>query len=222
MGACVSERESEEKREAATEEVTNRILTLPNVITTIRLIMAPIALWQLVEGNDILATVLFAITAATDFLDGQIARRTHSVSRLGQLLDPIVDRVLMICGVVGLLVVGRLPFWIVIVVLVRDIFLLIGGTYLMKSHKIRVAVIYAGKFATTFLFIGCAGLMLNMPLIPGLGWVDVSWLPGFNGEWCSWGIWSIYIGLCLAVYTTIYYVVQGYKELRKATVGDNA
>lgn len=199
------------------EEVTDRIFTVANAITFVRLCMAPVALVVLLSGQDIAATVIFALTAATDFLDGQIARRTHTVSKLGQLLDPAVDRLLMICAVVGLLVIGRLPLWIVIVVLLRDGLMLIGGGWLLKRHGIRVPVVYAGKFATTFLFIGLAGLMLNMPQVPGLGWCEFSWLPGFNFVSTSWGIWSIYIGLCLALGTTIYYVVKAYILLKEKT-----
>ena len=195
--------------------VSDRILTLANVITSIRLCLAPIALGYLLFGNDIVATVLFSVTAATDFLDGQIARRTNTVTKLGQILDPAVDRVLMICGVVGLLAIGRLPAWIVILVLARDAFLLVGGSVLLRDHGIRIPVIYAGKFGTTFLFVGIAGTMLNMPLIAGLGICDFAWLPGFNHELCSWGIWFIYIGLCLGIFTTVYYIVTASRELGK-------
>lgn len=204
----------------AEEEVTDRIFTVANVITFVRLCMAPVALVVLLSGHDIPATVIFALTAATDFLDGQIARRTNTVSRLGQLLDPAVDRLLMICAVVGLLVIGRLPLWIVVVVVLRDGLLLAGGAWLLKKHGIRVPVIYAGKFATTFLFVGLAGLMLNIPQVPGLGWCDFDWLPGFNFMSTSWGIWSIYIGLCLAVGTTIYYVYRASRLLREKTSED--
>ena len=201
----------------ADEEVTDRIFTVANVITFIRLCMAPIALVVLLSGHDIAAAIIFGVTAATDFLDGQIARRTHTVSKVGQLLDPAVDRLLMICAVLGLLIVGRLPFWIVVVVLLRDLLLLAGGAWLLRKHQIRVPVVYAGKVATTFLFVGLAGLMLNVPQVPGLGWCDYAWLPGFNSVSSSWGIWLIYIGLCLAIGTTIYYVGKAIIELRKAT-----
>lgn len=199
-------------------EVTNRIFTLANIITMIRLVMAPIALAFLLFGNDIAATVLFAVTAATDFVDGQIARRTNTVSKLGQLLDPAVDRVLMICGVVGLLAIGRLPVWIVVLVLARDAFLILGGSFLLREHGIRIPVIYAGKVATTFLFVGVAGMILNMPLVDGLGITSISWLPGFNGVPCSWGIWLIYLGLIISVFTTAFYITKALDELRKTTV----
>ena len=199
-----------------TEEVTNRIFTLPNVISFIRLCMVPVYMVLLLNGYDLLATFMFALAAGTDWIDGQLARRTNCVSKLGQLLDPAVDRILMSCGVIGLMLVGRLPIWIVFVVLGRDLMLLVGGAYLLKRYHERVAVIYPGKVATTFLFVGFAGLLLNMPLIGGLGWFEVSWLPGFGSEACSWGIWFVYAGLLLGLFTTLYYVLAGYRKMQKA------
>ena len=74
----------------ATEEVTHRIFTLANIVSFVRLLMVPAYLVLLLNGYDLAATLVFAVAAATDFLDGQIARRTHTVSRLGQLLDPAI------------------------------------------------------------------------------------------------------------------------------------
>lgn len=199
-----------------TETVTNRIFTIPNVISFIRLCMVPVYMVLLLNGYDLLATFMFALAAGTDWIDGQLARRTNCVSKLGQLLDPAVDRILMSCGVIGLMLVGRLPIWIVIVVLGRDLMLLVGGAYLLKRYHERVAVIYPGKVATTFLFVGFAGLLLNMPLVGGLGWFEASWLPGFGFEACSWGIWFVYAGLLLGLFTTLYYVLAGYRKMQKA------
>lgn len=178
--------------------------------------MVPVYMVLLLNGYDLLATFMFALAAGTDWIDGQLARRTNCVSKFGQLLDPAVDRVLMICGVIGLMLVGRLPIWIVFVVLGRDLMLLVGGAYLLKRYHERVAVIYPGKVATTFLFVGFAGLLLNMPLIGGLGWFEASWLPGFGSEACSWGIWFVYAGLLIGLFTTLYYVLAGYRKMQKA------
>lgn len=199
-----------------TEAVTNRIFTIPNVISFIRLCMVPVYMVLLLNGYDLLATFMFALAAGTDWIDGQLARRTNCVSKLGQLLDPAVDRILMSCGVIGLMLVGRLTIWIVVVVLGRDLMLLVGGAYLLKRYHERVAVIYPGKVATTFLFVGFAGLLLNMPLIGGLGWFEASWLPGFGSEACSWGIWFVYAGLLIGLFTTLYYVLAGYRKMQKA------
>lgn len=198
------------------DEVLDTIFTIPNLISTIRLCMVPCFIVLLLTGYDILATVLFAAAAGTDWIDGQIARRTHTVSKLGRLLDPAVDRILMISGVVCLLAVGRLPLWVVVLVLGRDLLLLIGGAYLLKKWRIRVAVIYPGKVATTFLFVGFAALLLNWPVLAGMGVVPFSWLPGFSSGPYSWGIWFVYAGLIVGAFTTIYYVAAGVFKLSAA------
>ncbi|MDO4501914.1 MAG: CDP-alcohol phosphatidyltransferase family protein [Coriobacteriia bacterium] len=202
--------------EMAEQEVTDEIFTISNIITFIRLCMVPLFLVLLIGGANITATVVFAVAACTDFLDGQIARRTNTVSKLGRLLDPAVDRLLMIFGVLGLLLVGRLPLWIVILVVVRDLYLLVGGAVLIKHWKVRVPVIFTGKLATTFLFVGFALLLLNAPIVPGVGWCSFDWLPGFNGAPCSVGIWFVYAGLLLCIFTTIYYTVCGVFGIKRS------
>ncbi|WP_165044134.1 CDP-alcohol phosphatidyltransferase family protein [Adlercreutzia sp. ZJ138] len=195
--------------------VSNKVLTVPNVISAIRLCLIPVFFVVLLSGHDVAAAIIFAIAAGTDCIDGQIARRTNAVTRLGQLLDPAVDRLLMISGVLGVFLVGRLPLWIILFVLARDLFLLVGSFYLLRSRHIRIPVVFAGKASTTFLFIGFAGLLLNAPLISGLGWVSFDWLPGFNADPCSWSIWFLYVGLVLSAVTAVYYAYSALRELRE-------
>ena len=137
-------------------EASNRILTAANIITFARLCLIPISVALLLQGHDIAAGLLFGFTAATDFVDGMVARKTNTVTKLGQILDPLVDRVLIIAAVVSLLIVGRLPLWIVVLVLLRDAYLIIGGSYLMGKRGIRVPVSYIGKVGMWFLCIGFA------------------------------------------------------------------
>lgn len=107
-------------------EVSSKIVTIPNILSFIRLCMIPVFLVLLFNSMNLAATLVFAVAASTDWVDGQVARRTNSVSKLGQLLDPFVDRLLMISGVIGLLIIGRLPIWIVLVVVLRDLLMLCG------------------------------------------------------------------------------------------------
>ncbi|WP_241155932.1 MULTISPECIES: CDP-alcohol phosphatidyltransferase family protein [unclassified Adlercreutzia] len=206
---------------ATEEQVSNKIFTVPNVISFARLCLVPVYFFVLFAGYNIAATIIFAFAAATDFVDGQVARRTHSVSKLGKLLDPAVDTILMISGVVGAFAIGNLPLWIMVLIFARELFLLIGGSVLLSKFGISVAVIYPGKFATTFLFFGLAGLLLNTPLVPGLGLFSVSWLPGFGIEPVSWGIWCVYIGLALQIGVTVYYCIVAWKKLNNALHADN-
>ncbi len=207
---------SMDQAKQAEYEVSNKIITVPNILSFIRLCMIPAFLVLLFNDMNLAATLVFAIAASTDWVDGQVARRTNSVSKLGQLLDPFVDRLLMISGVVGLLVIGSLPIWIVLVVLLRDLLMLCGGSYLLSRWKVRVPVIYLGKVATTFLYVGFAGILLNMPLLQGLGVVSWEWLPGFSDALYSWGFWFVYIGLVLCIATTAHYIVSGVKGMNAA------
>lgn len=193
-----------------TEEVTERILTAPNVISFARLCLVPVYLWLLAAGQNVAAVIVFAVAALTDFVDGQVARRTHSVSKLGKLLDPAVDTVLMVCGVLGACAIGQCPVWVAVIIFAREAFLVTGGAVLLKRFGISVPVVYPGKVATTLLFIGFAALLLGQPLIPGLSWTDVPWLPGFSGQSVCWGIWLVYAGLALQIGVTVFYCVRAW------------
>ena len=202
-------------------EVTNKIFTIANLLSIIRLAMIGVFLVLLLNGFNLAATLVFAIAASTDWIDGQVARKTNTVSRLGQLLDPFVDRLLMISGVVGLFAVGRIPLWIIVFVVVRDLLMLGGGSYLYARWKIRIPVIFLGKVATTCLYIGFAAILLNWPLIVGLGLTDIGWLPLFNAEPYSWGYWFVYVGLLLSFIATIYYVLAALRSLKQVTQEEN-
>lgn len=198
------------------EEISNKVLTAPNVISGVRLLLVPIYLWLLFGGNDIAALVVFSVAALTDFVDGQVARRTHQVSRLGKLLDPAVDTVLMFTGILGVVLIGRLPVWFAVLILARETFLLVGGAVLIRTRGIHVPVVYPGKVATTLLFVGFAGMFLNAPQVPGLGLCDVGWLPGFNAGDCALWVWFVYAGLVLQVGVTVYYCVQAWARLSES------
>ena len=190
-------------------EVSDAVFTVPNLVSFVRLCLIPVFFSLLLAGNDLAATVVFGVAASTDWVDGLIARRTNSVSKLGRILDPAVDRLLMIFAVIGLLLSGRLPLWIVALVLARDVVMLFGYFFLLRKYRVRVDVILAGKVATALLFVGAFGLMANWPLVPGLGICDFDWLPGFSFDSVSWGIWPVYAGLVLGVFTTAYYACTG-------------
>ena len=127
--------EGQRDGEGIPEQVTSEIFTAANVVSFVRLCLVPVYLWLLLSGFNLAATLVFAAAAASDFIDGQLARRTHTVSKLGQILDPAVDRILMITGVLGVFLVGRIPLWVIVVVVLRDAYLLIGGAWLLSRSS---------------------------------------------------------------------------------------
>ncbi len=203
-------------------EAHDEIFTIPNLISFIRLCMIPIVVMLILDDKDIPAIILFAITAGTDWIDGQIARRTNSVSKLGQLLDPAVDRLLVIFTVLALLIIGRLPLWIIAFVLIRDLIMLAGGFVLLNRFGARVPVVFAGKLATTLLYFGFGLLIINIPLLSGFAWCDFAFLPMFNADPYPLGFCFVYAGLLLSFFTSVYYIMQGVMTYRSCSAKKKA
>ncbi|MCL2881354.1 MAG: CDP-alcohol phosphatidyltransferase family protein [Coriobacteriia bacterium] len=199
------------------EDLKRQVYTVPNLITLIRFLMVPLAFSVLIGGgHDILAFVLFAVAGASDFLDGQIARRTNQVSELGKLIDPFVDRFLIAAGLIGLYIVGRIPLWILVVLIARDLILLVGTIPLHYFGVGRIDVLFAGKTTTVFLLAGFSWLIANIIKIPGLGLTHSAAFPGFNFQTVPAGIWLVYTGTALSLVTFVCYLVIAVRRLRLA------
>ncbi len=127
-------------------------LTLANAITALRLLLAPVFLVLYVRGEVVRALAAFAAAAATDVLDGLVARALCQHSRVGAFLDPIADKFLAACALFALAAAARLPLWLPLLVVGRDLALLAGAAFLRAMrHPIPVAPTRVGKYATTAL-----------------------------------------------------------------------
>jgi cardiolipin synthase len=188
---------------------THDIYSVANIITVLRLILVPFFFAVLIgDKSDALAFVLFAVAASTDWIDGQIARRTGTVTELGQAIDPLVDRLLIASAVIGLYLEVRLPLWIVLFLVVRDLYLL-GGAYTLAQRGLpRIEVVFVGKLTTALLLVGFGGLILNMPTVPGLGLIESPALPGWGSEPVALGMWFVYAGLVTSAITAAIYTAQ--------------
>ncbi|MCI3948297.1 MAG: phosphatidylglycerophosphate synthase [Acidimicrobiales bacterium] len=152
---------------------TDRILTIPNVVSVVRLCCIPLFLWLLFGVEDrSSAAYLLAVLGATDWVDGYVARHFHQVSTLGKVLDPTADRLLLAVGVVAIAVDGSVPIWIAVLTIARET--LVGGATLVLAAlgARRIDVTWFGK-AGTF------GLLCAYPLFLGshaedLGWEDLA------------------------------------------------
>jgi cardiolipin synthase (CMP-forming) len=174
---------------------TTRVLTLPNLVTAVRLSCLPLFLWLLFAQEDRAAAAwLLAALGATDWVDGYLARHMGQVSELGKILDPVADRLLFLVGAGGILVDGSVPVWFAVVVLLRET--LVGATTLVLGAlgARRIDVTWFGK-AGTF------GLMIAFPLFlashSDLSWADtagvLAWVAGIPG-------------LALSLYAAVLYV----------------
>ena len=146
---------------AGAELVHDRLLTAPNVITAIRLAGLPLFVWLVLGADRYLVAfwVLVAI-AATDWIDGYVARRFDQVSRIGKLVDPLVDRLLLASAAITLVVAGLLPWPLLALILVRDVVVL-GVSLAWFAGVPPIPVSRIGKLATALLMIGIPCFLLS-------------------------------------------------------------
>jgi cardiolipin synthase len=180
----------------------SRILTLPNIVTLVRLACLPVFLWLLFGVEDRAAAAwLLAALGLTDWVDGYLARHLHQVSDVGKILDPVADRLLFLVGAGGILIDGSVPVWFAVIVLIRE--LVVGGTTLVLAAMgaRRIDVTWYGKAGTFFL-------MMAFPLFLA-SHSDIWWheFAGF-AAWCT-GI----PGLVLSLYSAGLYVPLARKAL---------
>ncbi|MGH2699485.1 MAG: CDP-alcohol phosphatidyltransferase family protein [Actinomycetota bacterium] len=140
---------------------TRRVLTVPNLLSALRLATVPVFLYLFVTGREGAAVVLYAIGALTDFFDGYIARSLGQVSEVGKLLDPLADRVFIIALTLALVAVGALRWWLAVAIVARDVVLLSVWPLFERRGVGRIEVNFTGKTATAFLFIGLTWLALS-------------------------------------------------------------
>ena len=173
----------------------SRIVTLPNLVTVVRLSCLPVFLWLLfARENRAAAAWLLAGMGATDWVDGYLARRLHQVSELGKILDPVADRLLFIVGAGGILVDGSVPLWFAAIVLVRET--VVGGTTILLAWlgARRIDVTWFGKAGTFMLMISFPFFLASHST---LGWAEtaevLAWIFGLPG-------------LALSLYAAVLYV----------------
>lgn len=209
------------KREliGTSEYPSNEIFTVSNFITAIRLILTLVFLYLFVtDVNRYVALVIYAVAASTDWLDGQIARRTKTVSWLGKIMDPVVDRALLFTGVLGLVVRGELPAWVCVLIIGRDVFLALGSLIVRRYHRRPIDVVYIGKAATALLLTGFSFMLLGVPVVPGLSLLPNTWtaFPGLNATPAPFGILLVYAGVVCSMLTAVVYSVKGALAIRRA------
>jgi cardiolipin synthase len=183
----------------------NRVLTVPNALSVLRLALVPVFLWLLlvVHANAWAVGVLM-FSGFSDWADGKIARLVaNQSSRLGELLDPLVDRIYMVTVPIALAVHGSVPWWFLITLLARDL-ILAGTLPLLRSRGLTaLPVTYLGKAATF-------ALMSGFPLVL-LGQWDALWSRVVLA--CGWGflVW----GLALYLWSGALYLLQVALVLRR-------
>lgn len=151
-----------------TSATSGRVLTLPNVISAIRLLLiAPIGWLIVVRTHPVATVVLVVVFGLSDWADGRIARRLGQESRLGKALDPVADRLGVAVLVVTLTVAGDLPWGVPAAIVATD--LVVGGvTTVRRARWDELFVSWVGKIRTACIMLGLAAMVVGR--IPGFGW----------------------------------------------------
>ncbi|MEE6286411.1 CDP-alcohol phosphatidyltransferase family protein [Georgenia sp. MJ173] len=183
-------RSEEEVRTAAAE----RVWTVPNVISLVRLILIPVFAWLIVAEHDVLALVVLAVAGLTDWADGFIARRFNQASRLGRVLDPAADRLYIFAALIGLAYRDLIPWWLVIIIVARE--LVLAGTipFLLRYGYGTLPVHMAGKTGTFCLMYAFPLLLLGaMPGAVGATAFVIGWAVALWGVGLYWFACLLYV-----------------------------
>ncbi|TAJ49012.1 MAG: CDP-diacylglycerol--glycerol-3-phosphate 3-phosphatidyltransferase [Herbiconiux sp.] len=179
---------------------------LPNAITVLRILLAPVFFVMLLVDNGAdgglrwAAAVLFILAIATDGIDGHIARSRGLVTDLGKLLDPIADKVLTGAALIGLSILNELPWWVTIVILVREVGITVWRFVQLSDRVIPAS--RGGKLKTLVQSIA-----ISLALLP---------FANLLGDWVNWvnGVFMT-LAVILTVVTGIDYLVQAWRLNRK-------
>lgn len=163
------------------DAAAERVWTVPNVISMLRLVLIPVFAWLIVAEHDLWALAVLAAAGFTDWLDGYIARRFNQASRLGRVLDPAADRLYIFVALIGLAYRDLIPWWLVVIIVARE--LVLAGTipFLMRYGYGTLPVHMAGKTGTFCLMYAFPLLLLaSLPGVVGniafvTGWAVALW-----------------------------------------------
>jgi cardiolipin synthase len=183
------------------EQVSTRIVTIPNVISFVRLMAIPVFLFLVWAERDVAGLIVLVVAVLTDFVDGAVARKLNQVSKLGQFLDPLADRLFIAAAVVALLIRDVIPLWLVVVVMLRDALLGVGALVMSRWGITTLPVKWLGKWAT-FALLFALPLFLLGAIFETVGQVTdpLAWAVVLAGTALYWwvGFWYLFDAVRIA------------------------
>ena len=150
-------------------------MNLPNKLTIFRVILVIPFVALMLNGYDLWAVAVFIIASLTDLLDGKIARKYNLITDFGKFMDPLADKLLVCAAMICLVEMGRLPAWMVIVIISRE-FIISGFRLVASDNGVVIAASYWGKFKTTFQMLMIIVLILNLGGVFDLIGLVLTWI----------------------------------------------
>ncbi len=178
----------------ATQSLWKQAQNVPNALSFFRLLLVPVFFFMILNGHGGWAIVVLAFSSLTDLLDGYIARKYNQVTRLGQILDPLADRLYIFTTLLGLVMTSVIPIWLALIVVGRDIMLLIVYPMLATHGYGPLPVHYLGK-AGTFGLLYAFPLLLLGNVLSGFAYVilPIAWAFALWGAGLYWWAGFVYV-----------------------------
>lgn len=142
---------------------TDRVFTIPNVLSFLRLAAIPVFVWLIIAGQYLAAVIILAVSAVTDWFDGYLARRLRQRTKLGAQLDPITDRLYILSTIIAFMLRGIFPWWFVAILLARDLMLVMLVPWLRRSGQMYLPVNLVGKAGTFALLLAFPVVLVSAP-----------------------------------------------------------
>lgn len=149
-------------------------MNIPNLLTAIRLLLVPLFGYFVYKGQYLTGTMIFTIAALTDVLDGAIARKYNMITKWGKVADPIADKLIQFTALIMLNIKGRIPLILVLLVISKDLFILIGSLLLYKKKHIITQANWYGKLTTVVLFAAIGAALFNLSFAPYLVYAAIA------------------------------------------------
>ena len=150
-------------------------MNLPNKLTIFRVILVIPFVALMLNGYDLWAVAVFISASLTDLLDGKIARKYNLITDFGKFMDPLADKLLVCAAMICLVEMGRLPAWMVIVIISRE-FIISGFRLVASDNGVVIAASYWGKFKTTFQMLMIIVLILNLGGVFDMIGLALTWI----------------------------------------------
>jgi cardiolipin synthase len=172
---------------SAEPPASTRVLTVPNLLSFLRLLGVPVFLWLiLVPQADVWAFALLAVAGASDWVDGYLARRLDQRSELGVILDPLADRLYIAATLLGLALRDLIPWWLLGVLVARELLLVALLPTIRRTGRLALPVTYVGKSATFCLLWGFPLLLLGGQPTIGTTALAFGWAFALWGTYLYW------------------------------------
>ncbi|SDL74195.1 CDP-alcohol phosphatidyltransferase family protein [Tessaracoccus oleiagri] len=173
---------------------TDRVLTVPNLLSFARLAAIPVFTWLIVAEHNVAAVIILAASAVTDWFDGFLARRLRQRTRLGAQLDPVTDRLYILATILAMAYRDIIPWWFVAVLLARDLMLLALLPVIRRVGRDSLRVNYVGKAGTFALLLAFPLILLGSPDALDVSVARVAgWVIGLVGAVLYWAAGFLYL-----------------------------